>query len=212
MQQYGIDRTQLTTDQPNDQAIANVPAAQVLPEANFGVWLQHQNKYYVGFSATNLVQTKRFINVNPYNVYNQVKRTYYLMGGYRFKLSEHMVLEPSAMLQTMESLLKLSFKKGDFAIPFQTDINSRLIFNNLFYFGVSYRVKDAIVGMAGIQKPSFRIGYSYDYTLSGLTNYNSGSHEIGLTLFLESVPRGDGNMKIKRGEQIPRRTLQFKRD
>jgi type IX secretion system PorP/SprF family membrane protein len=42
---------------------------------------------------------------------------------------------------------------------------------------------DAVIVMLGIMRERFKIGYSYDWTLSKLSNYSSGSHEISLILF-----------------------------
>ena len=42
---------------------------------------------------------------------------------------------------------------------------------------------DAVIVMLGIMRQRFKIGYSYDLTLSKLSNYSSGSHEISLILF-----------------------------
>jgi type IX secretion system PorP/SprF family membrane protein len=39
---------------------------------------------------------------------------------------------------------------------------------------------DALIAMAGFTKGNFRLGYSFDLTLSKLSNYSYGSHEISL--------------------------------
>ncbi len=212
MFQYVIDKNQLTTDLPDDPAIVGVVNNQVIPEANFGAYYQ-KGPFYAGFSVFNLLQTKRFLIDNPYNTFQQVRRTYYLTSGYRYKASDGITLDNSVMLQSMESLAKVSFQKGNSAIPFQFDINSRIIYKDLVFFGLSYRFKDAMVGHVGIQRPSFRIAYSYDYSVSSFVDYNSGSHELGLTLFLvPSVGTGTAVVPPKRGEQSPRRTIQFKKN
>jgi hypothetical protein len=61
------------------------------------------------------------------------------------------------------------------------DLNANAWFYDRFAIGVSYRTGDAVLGMAEIQiNDQFRIGYAYDYTLTELTRYNSGSHEFML--------------------------------
>lgn len=46
--------------------------------------------------------------------------------------------------------------------------------------GLWYRNRDAVVLLLGIQVDNFRIGYSYDVTISKLTNATYGAHEISL--------------------------------
>ncbi len=58
-----------------------------------------------------------------------------------------------------------------------------------FMFGGWYRNNidirpDAIIALVGFAKEKFQLGYSFDLTLSKLSNYTYGSHEISLTLFL----------------------------
>jgi type IX secretion system PorP/SprF family membrane protein len=65
-----------------------------------------------------------------------------------------------------------------------------------FLFGAWYRNNlsvrpDALIFLAGFANSHFQLGYSFDYTLSELSNYSYGSHEISLTFFfgqLEGFP------------------------
>lgn len=53
------------------------------------------------------------------------------------------------------------------------------------YFGLGYRNvifnSDAVIGHLGFKKGKFRIGYSYDYTISKLMNKTGGTHELSFT-------------------------------
>jgi len=58
-----------------------------------------------------------------------------------------------------------------------------------FLFGGWYRNNidirpDAIIALAGFTTASFQFGYSFDFTLSKLSNFSYGSHEISLTFFI----------------------------
>lgn len=56
---------------------------------------------------------------------------------------------------------------------------------NTFTFGAWFRNKDAFILSAGINTGTFRLGYSYDITLSKLNNgISGGSHEVSLGLYL----------------------------
>jgi type IX secretion system PorP/SprF family membrane protein len=48
--------------------------------------------------------------------------------------------------------------------------------------GMWYRNRDAFIVLLGVQQPHFRIGYTYDVTVSKLTNATYGSHEISVAL------------------------------
>lgn len=55
---------------------------------------------------------------------------------------------------------------------------------DMFTFGTWFRNRDAFILLVGIQQNRFRVGYSYDVTVSRLTNQSGGSHEISLGLTL----------------------------
>ncbi|MCW0481960.1 PorP/SprF family type IX secretion system membrane protein [Gaoshiqia sediminis] len=55
--------------------------------------------------------------------------------------------------------------------------------------GVWYRQNsgfqpDALIFMAGVMRENFKLGYSYDTTLSRLSNFTNGAHEISLIFFV----------------------------
>lgn len=51
-----------------------------------------------------------------------------------------------------------------------------------FVGGIWYRTNDSFIALLGFQKGIFKIGYSYDITISRLTNATAGTHEISLGL------------------------------
>lgn len=60
--------------------------------------------------------------------------------------------------------------------------------------GVGYRLDDAIMAGLELAFKWFSIGYSYDFSISGLRNYSTGSHEIHLRSHLFKAKE---NQKIK---------------
>ncbi len=72
----------------------------------------------------------------------------------------------------------------------QSGLN-QLVFNNfidlgLIFAGIGYRHdfsnSDAVLFSVGVSKEMFKIGYSFDYTVSKLSISSGGSHEIGVTV------------------------------
>jgi type IX secretion system PorP/SprF family membrane protein len=62
---------------------------------------------------------------------------------------------------------------------YQVDLNAMATLRDRISFGASYRHADAIVGILQLKiNDQFNLGYSYDYTLSNLSTYSSGTHEV----------------------------------
>ncbi len=58
-----------------------------------------------------------------------------------------------------------------------------------FVAGLWYRNRDAAIALVGIQQGLFKLGYSYDITISPLTQATAGAHEISFAMQLECKPK-----------------------
>jgi len=126
---------------------------------------------YLGFAVPQIFETKIKFASDSDQALNSLVRHYYLMGGYRFNLSESIALEPSALVKLQQPS------------PLQYDLTLRAIFKNMFWIGGSYRSDDAIAALAGITlNDRLTLGYAYDITTSDLNHVSNGSHEITLGL------------------------------
>lgn len=67
-------------------------------------------------------------------------------------------------------------------VPAQFSIMLKSTFNKKYWVGLIYRSDDAAGISLGMQiGEKFNVGYGFDYTLSGLSTYNAGSHEVTLS-------------------------------
>ena len=58
----------------------------------------------------------------------------------------------------------------------QYSINANVLYNKRFWGGITYRNRDAIILLAGVElKNGIKFGYAYDITT---TKINRGSHEL----------------------------------
>jgi type IX secretion system PorP/SprF family membrane protein len=126
-----------------------------------GVFYRVPDKYYVGLSADNILQT------TAKKLGYQMRRTYYLAGGYEWMVPNHPAFEllPSALIMF------------DGAV-FQLNASALVMYNNKFYGGLGYRFQDAVSVLAGINIKGLHIGVAYDINTSKLSKYNNGSLEV----------------------------------
>ena len=108
------------------------------------------------------------------------------MAGYNIDVSDIVTIQPTTMLRAIE------------ALPMQFDINTRLIYENKYWIGASYRHQDAIVGMFGLSYSGIELGYSYDVTISNIKTYSNGSHELHLTYRIATRNGVKGGRRGKR--------------
>lgn len=160
--QYVLDENDLHIIDEGDVVLNGGTETVFVPDANFGAYL-YGEKYFVGMAAQQLIQFK--INIGDNNE-NQMVRHYFITGGYKFNLSEEFDLQPSVLI------------KGTEKSPFQLDVNLKAFYKRNYWLGVSYRSQDAIIAILGIKVDKYYIGYGFDYTLSNISNYTTGSHEI----------------------------------
>lgn len=159
-----LDVSYLDMIDPGDPL--NEPIHQASPNFGAGVYY-YTNKYYIGFSAPNFLETRHLEGDGNYVSTASEKMHYFLTAGYVFDLGENIKLKPSTMI------------KATGGSPISVDLSANVLFNDVVEAGLSYRFDDSISAMIGFQvSPDFRIGYAYDYTISDYGVDNSGSHEI----------------------------------
>ena len=133
------------------------------PNFGAGFYLSSQN-WYIGGSAPKLINN----NNNEYSEYLALEQVhYYLTAGYVFDLTDNVKLRPTTLL------------KATSGAPLSVDVTATAIFNEKFYLGGTYRFDDAVGGFLDIELfDGFRAGYAYEYPISDIRPYTSGSHEI----------------------------------
>ena len=79
------------------------------------------------------------------------------------------------------------------ATPMQYDINLKSTYNDYLWAGVSYRDKDALIFMLGVDYKNYSFGYGYDKTLSDVSSQSSGSSEVFLGYRFGKAKDTDGD-------------------
>jgi len=164
--QFSIDGSSLTTAEPDDAAVPLNNESVIVPDAGFGIY-SYSDKYYVGFSIPQLLETKVKFNDADRVEVGRLKQHYNFFGGLYFKISDKLGLEPSGLI------------RGVKGAPMQLDINMKAHLYESYWLGVSYKTREAVVLLGGIHlKKRFHLGYAYDLNFSDLQSYSGGSHQI----------------------------------
>jgi type IX secretion system PorP/SprF family membrane protein len=179
--QYSLDESQITLEESGDFAFSGLTSKTVVPDAGFGAYFFSET-YFVGLSVPQLFQASVKYDADDEKLNKEV-RHYYLTGGYNFEITDDISVQPSLLLKTVVTA------------PTTFDINLRATYQEMLSLGVSYRFKDAIVVVVGIEKESFMLGYAYDVTTSNVRKYSGGSHEFMLGYNIPDSKKSNGRKR-----------------
>lgn len=150
----------------SDNVLENGNFRAFYPNFSFGSYY-YTEKFFAGVSVPELIQTK-ITSSQEFFIMKQL-RHYYHTTGYRMNLGKSYSLTPSVLVKYVK------------AAPVEVDISAKLTAHDKFWLGASYRSNDAVVAFIGFKfKESWHLGYSYDITMTPLSSYTKGSHEIML--------------------------------
>ena len=124
-------------------------------------------KLFVGFAVNHLTQPKIGLTESD----SKLRRRYTGHAGISFPFLGQSVsnlsLSPNILFTVQDNFKQLNLglyaKKGYVTI------------------GLWYRSNDAMIALVGIQTKQYKIGYSYDITLSQLYEKSAGAHEVSFT-------------------------------
>ena len=138
--------------------------------ADFSVGaLMFTKRYFVGFAADHITQPDEGLLG-----YSKLPVKYTVHAGAMIPVGPkdaETTISPNILFQ----------KQQDFQ-----QINLGLyISKGAFVGGLWYRNRDSFIVLVGFQQGLFKIGYSYDVTVSRLTNASAGSHELSLGFQLQ---------------------------
>ncbi len=155
-----------------DDAIPGDIQSKYVP--NFGAGLYYSNqRYYVGISVPRLLENNIDLADSGQTLSKEVRHVY-AMAGILIDLGDHVQMQPQVLLKYVPGA------------PFDGDANLNFIFAEKFTTGVSYRlggskrsgIGESVSAVLGMQlSESILFGLSYDFTLSELQKYNSGTIE-----------------------------------
>ncbi len=159
--------------------------SRVLPDVGAGLYIYHPN-FYFGASVPNFVKG----SLNSKTTGGDAKRVphFVTMIGGAIPLGKSRLL----YLRPQVQYRYLAITRNQNTIPHTLDFNLSLLIYNRVNIGAQYRTSfgnksngvnltnpDSFDAMLEVwPTKQLMIGYAYDYTITKLNNYNTGSHEI----------------------------------
>jgi type IX secretion system PorP/SprF family membrane protein len=143
-----IDYSQLVPSE-FDPMLSNSTEKGMMTDIGAGIHYQAFNRFYLGLSASNLLGSSAEIGAPEF----ELQRHYYIFSGYDIGMGNDMVLTPGILLRATPTAMNIN-------------INAILTYREYLWGGVLFRTGSAAGIMAGINYNGFRLGLSYDYTLT----------------------------------------------
>jgi len=170
---WDLDFTEIETTIQGDGSFAINPES--LSWLNFGAGIfYHSRKSFIGFSVPRLLQ-RTFYDFNSQDLQARFEQHWYLMGGNVFRLNPDVELNVGALFKYVKYT------------PLDLDVSAILIFKEKLWTGVNWRMgnRSRSIGTESIDfivqyqlSDNLRLGLAYDYTLTALSDVNSGSLEL----------------------------------
>jgi type IX secretion system PorP/SprF family membrane protein len=138
------------------------------PNFGFGAYY-YREKFYAGIAVPKILKNE----IGAYGDTGKLSTEafhFFTIAGFVKKLSDDVVLKPTALLKVTA------------AAPIELDLSAIFIINEKFNVGLMGRTGDGFGALVGYNfTPQFYLGYSFDWSfVNNTARYNSGSHELML--------------------------------
>lgn len=170
-----IDYQKLVLSARGDNAISSTTQSSVVPDLSWGLYYQ-KKQWYAGFSQYHLIK-KSFNDNTILRSGSKLSGHLYFIAGNVFMINKNWSYDPSMLIKVQA------------AGPVQLDLNIMLYYQDRIGAGLQYRTGDAIVAVLKVAVlENLKITYSYDYTLSKLSHYSKGAHEVLISYGIKLPP------------------------
>ena len=166
--QWGIDGNKISLHDEGDTQLYTNYQTTIVPDFGAGIYYYKKGTYYFGLAIPQLYHSPIKLYDGAYKNSRLVSQ-FNLNGGYKFKLDEDFVVEPSFLL------------KYERPAPPKLDLGARVIYKEQIWLGSAYRNGSAVSTIIGYMYQDYlMIGYSYDFSIGRIKKYSAGTHEIML--------------------------------
>lgn len=166
-----VDFTRLNIFNTSDPRLQQNVENKLSPTVGVGAYY-HTEKFYLGVSAPNLLQTDHFDDSNDASAATfiaQERIHFFGTAGLVFDLNDNIKFKPATLVKVVAGS------------PLQVDLSGNFLFNEKLTLGAAYRWSAAVTALVGFQvSDQMLLGFAYDRETTELGNavYNDGSYEL----------------------------------
>jgi type IX secretion system PorP/SprF family membrane protein len=157
----------------SDRSVNTSLSSKLVSNFGLGIYMTYKDAF-LGFSIPSYLPN--VLGVNPFSETTAAESAhYYGQGGFRFKFTEGVKMQPSMMIKWV---------KG---VPWSMDANLSLIVKEKIQVGMSYRTGKTSLSTIGESadltfslqvNDKLNLGFSYDWLLGPVSKYSYGSAEV----------------------------------
>src|ERR1700756_1393780 len=166
--QYAVDGSKITTHDAGDPVLTANYQSVIAPDIGAGIYF-YSKKLSVSLGFPQIYQANLKFFQDQTTHQGTLAQHFFGLVSYKFNLKENFVLEPCVLVKYVAPA------------PVQVDGGVKLTYKNAIWIGANYRSDDAVSALMGYMfKNWLMVAYSYDYSITPIRKYNSGTHEIML--------------------------------
>jgi len=169
-QNYSANLSSVLTTDADDPGFEGNNQNRWLPNVGAGFYC-YNNKFFAGVSAPYILANRLSGPASLFATSTTIARQYQNLlvnGGYNFELGKKVHFIPSIL-----------FKYIPKYAPVTLDFNAMFVFINRVWLGAGYRLNDSYnFSLAVNLTKQIKIGYCYDLTVSPLSKFTTGTHEV----------------------------------
>ncbi len=160
---FTLDKDILNDPEYNDDPFLDYLYYKWTPNIGAGIYFR-TDSFYFGLSAPKLIN---YANNEALEFVALDRTSYYFNGGYLFDVNKHIKFKPTFLVK---------YTNG---APISVDISLSTLLKEKLWLSGFYRFNDSFGALVNLKvSDALSIGYSYDYIVTDLGPYTSGSHEI----------------------------------
>jgi type IX secretion system PorP/SprF family membrane protein len=165
LQHCGVNEELLDPNEPGDPELAGLDKLPYTGDGSFGIYF-HTGQFHAGGSINELFHTNSTLDDSRY--YNN-SMDFFFQTGYKFYL-HYFDLEPSIFLARIDR------------DPIYHYSQLKLFYQHYNWLAIGYKSTKSLMVSLGFRVGRLHLAYGYEQSVSSLSHYFSGSHEVMLGL------------------------------